>query len=41
MAVREGRTVVAEFSDEAFSAFKGDRGPGLTEALARCEELVD
>lgn len=40
LAEREGLTVVAEFSDEKASAWKGNRGPGLARALARCEELV-
>lgn len=31
-AATAGRTVVAEFSDEAASAYKGNRGPGLQEA---------
>ena len=32
MAEREGWTVVAEFSDEGFSGFSGNRGPGLVGA---------
>ena len=40
LAEREGLAVVAEFSDEAASAFKGDRGPGLSGALAECERLA-
>ena len=39
LAEREGMTVVAEYSDEAASAYKGDRGPGLARALAECERL--
>lgn len=38
MAEREGWEVVAEFTDEAFSAWKGDRGPGLADARALAEE---
>jgi len=34
MAEREGWEVVAEFSDEAFSAYSGNRGPGLAQARA-------
>lgn len=40
MAAREGLEVVAEFSDEAASAFKGNRGPGLARAMAECERLA-
>ena len=32
MADKEGWTVIAEFSDEAFSAYSGNRGPGLAQA---------
>jgi len=32
MAEREGWTIVGEFSDEGFSAFHGNRGPGLENA---------
>jgi DNA invertase Pin-like site-specific DNA recombinase len=39
-AESDGREVVREFSDEAFSAFSGNRGPGLAEAMAECERLV-
>jgi DNA invertase Pin-like site-specific DNA recombinase len=35
-----GLEVVAEFSDEAQSAYHGDRGPGLAAALAECERLA-
>jgi DNA invertase Pin-like site-specific DNA recombinase len=31
---------VAEFQDEAASAYSGDRGPGLASALAECESQV-
>ena len=38
MAQREGWTVIAEpFTDEAFSAYHGNRGPGLAEAMRTCE----
>ncbi len=37
MAEREGFEVVAEFSDEAASAWSGDRGPGLAGAMERAE----
>jgi DNA invertase Pin-like site-specific DNA recombinase len=40
LAERDGLTVVAEFQDEAFSAYHGDRGPGLAAAIAMCEQLV-
>jgi len=36
-----GREVVAEYTDEAFSAFSGDRGPGLVEAMQHAEELAE
>ena len=32
LAEREGWTVIGEFHDEAFSAYKGNRGPGLEAA---------
>jgi site-specific DNA recombinase len=37
MAEREGWRVVAEYTDEAASAFSGDRGPGLAAAMADAE----
>ena len=37
LAEREGLEVVGQYSDEAASAFKGDRGPGLARALAHAE----
>src|SRR5262245_32642584 len=40
MAEREGWEVAAEFSDEAFSAFSGNRGPGLERAKERAAELA-
>jgi site-specific DNA recombinase len=40
-AEAEGREVVAEFSDEAASAYHGSRGPGLTAARAKVERLRD
>ena len=39
LATERGLEVVAEFKDEAKSAFHGDRGPGLAKALADCERL--
>jgi site-specific DNA recombinase len=40
LAEREGDDVAAEFHDEAASAYKQDRGPGLAAALAECERLA-
>src|SRR3954451_17425020 len=37
LAERDGLEVVGEYSDEAASAFKGDRGPGLARAVAHAE----
>jgi hypothetical protein len=34
------RVLVAEYSDEAFSAFLGDRGPGLEDAMAHAADLA-
>ena len=34
----EGWEVVGEFTDEAFSAYHGNRGDGLARAMALCEE---
>ncbi len=34
------RLIVAEYSDEAFSAYSGDRGPGLVDAMRHVEELA-
>jgi site-specific DNA recombinase len=39
LAADRGFEVVAEFADEAFSAYHGDRGPGLAAAKAECERL--
>jgi len=36
-----GRSVVAEYTDGAFSAFRRNRGPGLREAMAHVEELAE
>lgn len=36
----EGRTIAAEYTDEAASAWSGDRGPGLEAALARANEIA-
>ena len=35
-----GRLIVGEYSDEAFSAFAGSRGPGLAEAMRYSQELA-
>jgi DNA invertase Pin-like site-specific DNA recombinase len=35
-----GRTIVAEYTDEAFSAFKRSRGPALVDAMQHVEELA-
>jgi len=35
------RQVVAEYTDEAFSAFRRNCGPGLVEAMRHVEELVE
>jgi hypothetical protein len=35
-----GRAVVAEYTDEAVSAFSRSRGPGLVEAMRHAEELA-
>ena len=40
LAKREGWEVVGEFSDEAFSAYHGNRGPGLLQAKRRAVELA-
>lgn len=40
MAAEHGWTVVAEFSDEGFTAYKGDRGPGLESAMSRATEAA-
>jgi DNA invertase Pin-like site-specific DNA recombinase len=34
------RRIVGEYTDEAFSAFTGNRGPGLLEAMERVEDLA-
>ena len=34
------RMIVGEYSDEAFSAFVGSRGPGLAEAMRHAQELA-
>jgi DNA invertase Pin-like site-specific DNA recombinase len=39
IAEREGLEVVGEYSDEAFSAYRGNRGPGLERAMAEAERL--
>jgi Homing endonuclease associated repeat/Recombinase/Resolvase, N terminal domain/Recombinase zinc beta ribbon domain len=35
-----GRAVVGQYVDEAFSAYTGSRGPGLTQAFEHAEELA-
>jgi hypothetical protein len=35
-----GRTLTAEYTDEAFSAFKRNRGPGLLDAMEHTERLA-
>jgi DNA invertase Pin-like site-specific DNA recombinase len=40
LAERDGLDLVAEYHDEAASAFKGNRGPGLASAMAECERLA-
>ncbi|HVM46276.1 MAG TPA: recombinase family protein [Candidatus Thermoplasmatota archaeon] len=39
LAERDGLTVVGEYSDEAASAFHGNRGPGLARAKAHAERI--
>jgi site-specific DNA recombinase len=39
LAADRGFEVVAEFQDEAKSAYHGDRGPDLAKALAECQRL--
>jgi parallel beta-helix repeat protein len=41
MAEREGWVVKGEYEDEGFSAYSGNRGPGLKAALARAAELAE
>lgn len=40
LAERDGLEIVAEFQDEAMSAYSGDRGPGLARAIAEAERLA-
>lgn len=40
IAREPGRRIVGEYTDEAFSAFTGNRGPGLVEAMDRVAELA-
>jgi DNA invertase Pin-like site-specific DNA recombinase len=40
LAECEGLEVVAEYQDEAASAYKGNRGAGLAAAIAHCERLA-
>lgn len=39
LAAREGWMIVDEFTDEGFSAYSGNRGPGLAAARAKAAEL--
>src|SRR5690349_13484808 len=39
LAAARGLKVEGEYRDEAKSAFHGDRGPGLADAMAHCERL--
>jgi site-specific DNA recombinase len=39
LAAQKGYAVVAEYSDEAASAYSGDRGPGLAQALEHGERI--
>ena len=41
LAEQEGWTVTAEYSDEAASAYSGDRGPKLAKAIAHAEQLAN
>jgi site-specific DNA recombinase len=41
IATQPGRIVAGEYTDEAFSAYKGNRGPGLAEAMQHAEELAE
>jgi hypothetical protein len=36
-----GRSIVGEYTDEAFSAFRRNRGPGLAEAMQHTEDLAE
>src|SRR4051812_39433506 len=40
LASREGLEVIGEFTDEAKSAYSGNRGAGLKEARALAERIV-
>jgi site-specific DNA recombinase len=40
LAENEGREIAGEFCDEGFSAYTGNRGPGLEHAKARAIELA-
>jgi hypothetical protein len=41
IATCAGRSVIAEYEDEGFSAFTGNRGPKLVEAMLHAEALVE
>ncbi|MCW3033353.1 MAG: hypothetical protein JWM60_1698 [Solirubrobacterales bacterium] len=40
VGVDSDRELVGEYSDERFSAYRGNRGPGLVEAMRHAEELA-
>jgi DNA invertase Pin-like site-specific DNA recombinase len=40
VTIAGGRIVVGQYSDEAFSAFRGSRGPGLVEAMRDAGEFA-
>jgi resolvase-like protein len=40
IADRAGCSLAAEYVDEAFSAYSGNRGPGLAEAMQHAEDLA-
>jgi DNA invertase Pin-like site-specific DNA recombinase len=41
IATHPGRTVAGEYTDEAFSAYSANRGPGLVEAMQHAEDLAE
>jgi hypothetical protein len=40
IAAAPGRVVLAEYADEAYSAYRGNRGPNLAAAMEHAEELA-
>ena len=40
MCEREGWPILGEYSDEGFSAYRGNRGPGLTDARAHAASVA-